>query len=891
MTEDTSTAKILIIEDEALIAREIQHRLTRMGWEVVGMAFGREAIELAVETQPDLLLSDIHLRHGLSGIDLAKEIQEIIDVPVVFLTARSGLLKWDNKQGNLIPFPAVEIGLSDIPMSMVVDANDVLWVGTFFSGLNRVSDGEVVEVFQHDPFDEQSLSSNAITDMFIDSKNRMWISTYGGGINLYLGGGKFKRYPDIENPNGTFSDLRCTDVAEDNEGRLWISTGGGGVMVLDPVSADTKSFRNDPDDESSIVSDDNISILITDQGVWIGSLDHGLSFYDYDLQEFVRYTTGNGLVSNAIYGILEDSKNDIWISHTKGLSVLDPHTGYFTNFNSSHGLQEGDFTSGAALKLADGSMLFGGNNGFNAYYPNRIRQNTHIPPVRITGFELRNKSIELSSYLNDTGVLELKHNDRVIGFEFAALDYTAPERNQYRYKLDGFDREWIHNGNDRDVTYTNLDAGNYVFRVLGSNNDGIWNEQGASVEIIVHPAPWLTWWAFTLYSALALFLFYQLLQFNGRRLQLITEEKYNNRIRMYIETLDEASECVLIADKKANLIFTNRATVPVLSKSTTEVMGMPLYSTLFQKEEDAEDARQQISEDGKYQGEVGYLHPDESSSTLEVTITAVDQISEDEVAFFSIAKDVSERKKAEEELLEYQHELERLVSERTDQLEKEITDSEAIRIRLSDSLEEKEALLKEIHHRVNNNLQVITSLLNIQANKASDANLSEALSESQHRIKSMALVHENMYHSKNLKHIDLESYIDVLTTGLIRSHARDGLMVHLEKDIENVDLDIARAVPCGLIVNELVTNVLKHAFVGRTGIGRLKISFVPVGTDYLLTVSDDGIGLPINFQEESSSSMGMEIISILTIQLDGQLKFIGERDSAFEVRFPRVPRI
>ena len=206
------------------------------------------------------------------------------------------------------------------------------------------------------------------------------------------------------------------------------------------------------------------------------------------------------------------------------------------------------------------------------------------------------------------------------------------------------------------------------------------------------------------------------------------------------------------------------------------------------------------------------------------------------------------------------------------------------------ALREKETLLREIHHRVKNNMQVISSLLNIQGETIENEEFANLLGESQQRIKSMSLIHENLYQSENLLEIDFEDYIRMLANSLCRFYTIPGVSINLDIHVDDVKLDIETAVPVGLIINELVSNSLKHAFKGRKGCGTVSVSFRQVGCRYVLQISDDGVGLPVGFEPSMSSSMGMEIVSILTQQLDGRLQIDGSKGARFEISFPKVEK-
>ncbi|MBT4492617.1 MAG: PAS domain S-box protein [Gammaproteobacteria bacterium] len=801
----------------------------------------------------------------------------------VWIGTFSGLMKWDSSSASLVSFEPEEMGLFDRRvMSLGVDGSSV-WAGTMTSGVNIIEENKVVDHYYFEELNPSSVSSNAITKIYKDNNGAMWVTTYGGGVNKHIGDGVFRRYPESQEDQAKFSDLRCMDIVQVSDGRYWIATQGGGVIVLDAETGETHVLQHNPNDKSSIPSNEVLSLLSTKDGVWIGTVNRGLSYYNFASRQISRFSKRDGLASDAIYGLLMDDRGMIWASGGKGLSLMDPRTHSFKLFDSTHGLQSSDFNSGAYAKLGDGSLLFGGNNGFNAFYPEKVKLNGFVPPVHITSFKLFNEKIQILPGQR----IQLDFDDTVLGFEFAALDYTAPKKNQYRYKLEGFDRDWVHHQGDREVTYTNLDAGAYVFRVQGSNNDGVWNREGASLELLVQPAPWLTWWAYCIYLVTVAFGFYLLWRSNSERLKREAERRYSERLQLYIESLEEASDCILIADASGTLLYANNTITEGLNKSPSEVIGESLWTVLFEDEKDVEAARESLLDEGRYHGEVQLDGTDGATVTHEVTIAAVQQSSTNDMAYVGISRDVTERKVTEAELEDYRKNLEQLVEERTKALQKEIAENKAIQVHLAESLQEKELLIKEVHHRVKNNMQVISSLLSIQAEGAEDELYSHLLHESQQRIKSMALIHETLYQSKDLLKIDFQEYIETLTTSLNRSYSVPGVSVHVAVNVENVSLDLETAVPCGLVINELVSNSLKHAFHGKEGTGIIDIRFVSNDCHYDLRISDNGLGLPEGFDPNKNASMGMEIVSILTMQLEGNLEAHNEAGAVFEIRFPR----
>jgi len=218
----------------------------------------------------------------------------------------------------------------------------------------------------------------------------------------------------------------------------------------------------------------------------------GLNRFDPKTGTFKHYTEKNGLPNNVVLGILEDPHGNLWLTTNNGLAKFDPRAETFTTYDSSDGLQSNEFNSNAYFRSRDGTMYVGGINGFNLFDPENIQPNLITPQVAITGFEVFNEPLGVD--LSGRKPIELSYQQDFISFEFAAFDFQAPQKNQYAYKLEGFDKDWIQIGNRRYATYTNLPGGEYVFRVRASNSDGIWNETGAAIPVFITPPLWQTWW-------------------------------------------------------------------------------------------------------------------------------------------------------------------------------------------------------------------------------------------------------------------------------------------------------------------------------------------------------------------------------------------------------------
>ncbi len=399
----------------------------------------------------------------------------------------------------------------DRVMSLLAGRNGVLWVGTLEGGLDRLDPGrQEFAHHRHDPANPASLGANGVTSLLEDRDGRLWVGTFRGGLNRLDGAtGSFVRYRHESANPASLGDDSVLALTEDASGALWIGTERGGLNRYDRASGAFARYQHDPARKDSLAPG-IVFCVLEDRGgtLWVGTQGGGLSAWSAEDRRanrvsFRHFRERDGLPNDTVYGLLEDARGALWISTNRGLSRMDPKTGTFRNFDRTHGLQSNEFNFGAFARAADGRMFFGGNEGFNEFHPDGIRLNPHVPPVVLTSFLKFLKRVQLPKDLNATDELRLNWRDYVVSFEFAALDFVAPAKNRYAYRLEGFDREWIDAGENRRATYTNLGPGRYVFRVKASNNDGIWNEQGASLRLLVSPPPWKSPWAYLLYGALA----------------------------------------------------------------------------------------------------------------------------------------------------------------------------------------------------------------------------------------------------------------------------------------------------------------------------------------------------------------------------------------------------
>lgn len=406
--------------------------------------------------------------------------------------------------------------ISDDVYAIFEDHLGGLWVGTN-AGLDlfdRTNDRFIH--FLHDPQNPNSLTDNQVRAIIEDRFGDLWVGTANQGLNrVDLGRKIIYRYQNNQRNEKDLGDDHIMALFEDHKGKIWVGTWSG-ISVFDPYSSQFTHYRHSDTNPGSLSSN---MVLTFDEdaagNIWIGTSGGGLDYFDRNNQIFTHFTTQEGLADDVVYGILTAPDGTLWLSTKGGISHFDPSTVSFRNYDINDGLQDNDFNPGSHYKSKLGEMFFGGMNGFNSFYPQQVKDNLQIPPIVITNLALLNQVIKTDIVSNEHYLLSYK--DYFISFDFAALDYTAPDKNQYAYMLEGVDKNWIYTssnrrigslsnepeGTERDyvytsarrsVTYTSLKEGEYTFRVKGSNNDGVWNDEGIAISFTIVPPFWKTQW-------------------------------------------------------------------------------------------------------------------------------------------------------------------------------------------------------------------------------------------------------------------------------------------------------------------------------------------------------------------------------------------------------------
>jgi len=383
---------------------------------------------------------------------------------------------------------------------------EILWVGSEGAGLNKLN----LKTFHVENFidffpRDLGINTHFIHSILDDGKGNIWFGSEGGLVVFNKSSKNYKYYITDPNDPKSIGPKFILKIFQDSFGDIWVGTDYAGLNYYDKKTDGFIKYTEIQDDPKSL-SNNSIRTIYEDSkgNLWIGTNGGGLNKFDRTTKTFESFNTKDGLPNDVIYGILEDDENNLWLSTNKGLCKFNYQNKTFRNYTVHDGLQSNEFNSNAYYKSNSGELFFGGVNGLNSFFPSQVKDNQSIPQIVLTSLSIANKQIRIKSEKNDTKILTksitvtdtiiLSYKDNVFTFEFAALDYSAPLRNMYSYKMEGFDKKWTEPAFVRSATYTNLDPGEYIFRVKGSNNDGIWNDEGAEVLLIITPPFWETFW-------------------------------------------------------------------------------------------------------------------------------------------------------------------------------------------------------------------------------------------------------------------------------------------------------------------------------------------------------------------------------------------------------------
>lgn len=523
---------------------------------------------------------------------------------ITWLGTEKGLNRFDSTTGSYTffkPEPGTPHKLSGAYiMSIVDDREGALWVGSWGGGLNRFDrETQRFKTFRFDGADTVSLSHNDVRLLYKDHLQRLWIGTNGGGLNKFeQDRERFIHYRTIEDDPKSLSNDVITTICDDRAGNLWIGTHHG-LNRFDPETGANVRYYSEIDNENSLCDNTVNYIHLSPTGyLWIGTAG-GLNKFAPVSGRFVRYHIKDGLPNTFINAILEDDDGILWVTTNQGLSRFDPRKEEFRNYTLKDGLQSNEFNIGSCYRNSKGEMYFGGVNGFNRFHPDAIRDSFYNPPVVITGFSVFNQRQSpgpdaiLKKSIVETQRIELSYRDSVFSFEFASLDYAFPGSNMYSYMMEGLDSDWIDSGSRRYASYHSQMPGTYIFRVKGTNSDGVQSDEEAAITVVITPPFFQTWWfrgMALLFLGLTVLAAYTARTRSMRRRNRELEEvnvqlnrhisdreaaeekllKSERRLRTFLET---ASEGFIEVDNRETILDVNPEMCTILGRVKKSIIG------------------------------------------------------------------------------------------------------------------------------------------------------------------------------------------------------------------------------------------------------------------------------------------------------------------------------
>lgn len=446
------------------------------------------------------------------------------------ISAYDGLIYQLNTKEDKVESLITNDFFNNYRISTLYADNENLWIGTRSSGLFKLNlTTRKIKNYRHNKQEPKSISANSITDIFKDREGNIWISTYHNGFNLLNHNDTFDRFTVDGKYSESPNSHHILQIEQDSLGRLWLATYGGGLNRFDYKTNQFKYYTKDETNNNSISSDLAWTMNFDRKGnLWVGTQAAGLNLLTNenllaDDITFQHYDLKDGLRDQTVYAIVNDDAGNIWFSSNNGISRYSPEHQRFKHFDNRHGLIDLEFNHGAVFKSSNELIYFGSAKGFTSIDPHQILRDQPAPEVRLNNILKLNEPMEFTRRLSELKEVIVGYDDPLISFEYVGLNYSDPEATRYKYRLLGFDEEWIDAGKLRRATYTNLPAGSYTLEVIAANSDNIWSNPGYSIDVIVKPAPWNTWWAYLLYvMLLAIFLLSYSRILNKK---LVTEQK------------------------------------------------------------------------------------------------------------------------------------------------------------------------------------------------------------------------------------------------------------------------------------------------------------------------------------------------------------------------------
>ncbi len=498
-------------------------------------------------------------------------------------TDGGGLNVLDKKNMLFSVIPNNPVGYGNVVKTIFEDSQKRLWLGYFNDGLSLFdSKNGSFKHFRTRANDPLSISGNNVWSIAEGDSSNLWLGILGGGLNfLNTSTQTFQQYRHNPNDPLSISSDDVITVLVDNGKSVWVGTNTTGLNLLNRKTGHFTHFIQENSKPQSLSANDIRCLFQDTKGrLWVGTESGGLNLWLGKDNQFEHFTSQNGLISNAVMGILEDKSGYLWISTFKGISRFDVEKKEFLNFDFQRNpsFNANQFNQSAMVLDTEGVLYFGGINGLTLIRPNDVQFFYKKPKAVLTDFKIFNQTVPvgrladnrtiLAKNLEEVAEIPLSYYDNAFSFEFAALDFTEPLKNQYAYKMDGFDDTWRSTtGEQRMVTYTNLDPGTYTFRVKGTNNNGVWSDE-KTVKIVIAPPFWKTWWfkfllfmAFTALAVLALRIY-------TKRRELDLRQKVLESERAILTLTNEK-----LASEQAFLQLQNEKLVDEIHVKNSELMS------------------------------------------------------------------------------------------------------------------------------------------------------------------------------------------------------------------------------------------------------------------------------------------------------------------------------